>query len=115
MKKLLIYDNKIQQVADTTFEVHSDWTWMDCDDDNVTTRWRLVDGKAVPPDNSVTDADWQKFRSSRDRKLQQSDWTQSRDVTLSNDTDWKTYRQALRDLPANTADPSNPTWPTKPS
>jgi len=24
------------------------------------------------------------------------------------------YRQALRDLPANTADPANPVWPTKP-
>ena len=26
-----------------------------------------------------------------------------------------TYRQALRDLPANTTDPANPVWPTKPS
>lgn len=24
------------------------------------------------------------------------------------------YRQALRDLPANTADPANPVWPVKP-
>ena len=24
------------------------------------------------------------------------------------------YKQALRDLPANTTDPLNPTWPTKP-
>jgi len=24
------------------------------------------------------------------------------------------YRQALRDLPANTVDPANPVWPTKP-
>ena len=28
----------------------------------------------------------------------ESDWTQSRDVTLSNDTDWKKYRQELRDI-----------------
>ena len=27
---------------------------------------------------------------------------------------WKTYRQALRDLPANTADPTDITWPEKP-
>ena len=27
---------------------------------------------------------------------------------------WKTYRQQLRDLPANTSDPTKPTWPTKP-
>jgi len=29
--------------------------------------------------------------------------------------DWMAYRQALRDLPANTTDPENPTWPTQPS
>jgi hypothetical protein len=30
-------------------------------------------------------------------------------------TAWSIYRQALRDLPATTADPSNPTWPEEPS
>ena len=34
------------------------------------------------------------------------------DLTMS--ADWKTYRQALRDLPANTADPTNITWPEEP-
>jgi len=55
------------------------------------------------------------LRSTRNALLEESDWTQNRDVVLSNDADWKTYRQALRDLPANTSDPSNPTYPTKPS
>ncbi len=45
----------------------------------------------------------------------ESDWTQNRDVVLSNDAEWKTYRQALRDLPANTTDWRNPTYPTKPN
>ena len=54
-------------------------------------------------------------RSNRNRLLAESDWTQNRDVVLSNDTEWKTYRQALRDLPANTTDWTNPPWPTKPS
>ena len=54
-------------------------------------------------------------RTDRNRLLGESDWTQNRDVVLSNDTDWKTYRQALRDLPANTTDWTNPPWPTKPS
>ena len=27
---------------------------------------------------------------------------------------WLEYRQALRDLPANTEDPANPDWPTRP-
>ena len=60
------------------------------------------------------------FNTNVDRniKLAESDWTQSAtDSTLSSDkkTEWATYRQALRDLPANTTDFSNPTWPTKPS
>ena len=54
-------------------------------------------------------------RGNRNRLLAESDWTQNRDVVLSNDEEWKTYRQALRDLPANTTDWTNPPWPTKPS
>jgi kynurenine formamidase len=55
------------------------------------------------------------LRRKRNRLLTETDWTQSRDVTLPNDAEWATYRQALRDLPANTIDPANPTWPTNPS
>ena len=40
-------------------------------------------------------------REIRDRLLAESDWTQSRDVVLLNDTTWKQYRQDLRDLPAS--------------
>ena len=59
--------------------------------------------------------DKQYVRNQRNNLLTESDWTQNRDVVLSNDAEWKTYRQALRDLPANTTDWSNPTWPTKPN
>ena len=54
------------------------------------------------------------LRIRRNQLLKESDWTQSRDVFLSNDEEWKTYRQQLRDLPKNT-DPMNPEWPIKPS
>ena len=53
------------------------------------------------------------LRHVRNNLLQETDWMANSDVTMSDA--WKTYRQALRDLPANTADPSNPTSPTKPS
>tara|TARA_Y100000401_G_C8266195_1_gene195912 strand:+ start:354 stop:746 length:393 start_codon:yes stop_codon:yes gene_type:complete len=53
------------------------------------------------------------LRETRNKLLLKSDWMANSDVTMSDD--WKTYRQALRDLPANTSDPSNPVWPTKPS
>ena len=113
-KKVLILDGKVQQVADEEFEVHSDWTWMDCSDDSVNRQWTLVDGILTPPDTSIKSSDWAKFRNSRDRKLQQTDWTQSRDVTLSNDADWKTYRKSLRDIPSQSDFPKTITWPTAP-
>jgi|11BtaG_2_1085332.scaffolds.fasta_scaffold06875_2 uncharacterized protein (UPF0297 family) len=57
------------------------------------------------------------IRRQRNKLLAASDWTQANDSPLSASkrTEWATYRQALRDLPANTTDPANPTWPTKPS
>ena len=60
---------------------------------------------------------WMKLRSERDNLLLSSDFTQLGDIGLSESkkTEWIDYRQALRDLPANTSDPANPTWPTKPS
>ena len=53
------------------------------------------------------------LRHIRNQLLAESDWMANSDVTMSDA--WKTYRQELRDLPANTSDPSNPTWPSKPS
>jgi len=53
------------------------------------------------------------LRIERDGKLSASDWTQTADAPVDAAA-WATYRQALRDLPANTADPANPSWPTKP-
>ena len=64
------------------------------------------------------------LRLERNIRLTACDWTQSRDLTLSNDDDWKTYRQALRDLPASASpklnengnlDMSSVTFPTEPS
>ena len=53
------------------------------------------------------------LRYRRDKKISESDWMANSDVTMSDA--WRTYRQALRDLPANTTDPANPVWPTEPS
>ena len=53
-----------------------------------------------------------KLRAKRNRLLTETDWWAASDRTM---TDEQTaYRQALRDLPANTTDPANPVWPTKP-
>jgi len=52
------------------------------------------------------------LRGERNDKLAETDWLANSDVTMSDA--WKTYRQELRDLPANTSNPENPTWPTNP-
>ena len=62
------------------------------------------------------------LRVERDRLLTACDWRASSDLTLSDA--WKTYRQALRDLPASASpkldtdgdlDLTSVTFPTEPS
>ena len=55
------------------------------------------------------------LRQQRNQLLAETDWMGNSDVTMS--ADWKTYRQALRDITKTTpADDqlSNITWPKKP-
>jgi len=59
------------------------------------------------------------LRIQRNQLLQETDWMALNDVVVSEE--WKAYRQALRDLPANSepqldenGNLTNVTWPTKP-
>ena len=68
-----------------------------------------------------------KLRDIRNHKLSKTDWSQSSDVPDSLKTKYQTYRQELRDLPAQSdIDPKiddvdgmliddSITWPTEPS
>ena len=66
---------------------------------------------------------WARLRRERDAKLAATDWRAMPDLTLSDA--WKTYRQALRDLPASYDDTTvqkifrsvsgDIDWPTEPS
>ena len=40
-------------------------------------------------------------RKKRNKMLSECDWTQMNDVKLSDDAEWKAYRQLLRDLPSS--------------
>ena len=62
------------------------------------------------------------LRIERDARISKTDWRASADLTLADA--WKTYRQALRDLPASATpklnsdyqlDLTSVTWPTEPS
>ena len=61
------------------------------------------------------------LRIERDARIAKTDWRASSDLTLSDA--WKTYRQALRDLPATATpklnsdydlDLTTVAWPTEP-
>ena len=54
----------------------------------------------------------EQLRVQRNQLLAETDYLALSDSTLTDEM--RTYRQALRDLPANTADPANPVWPVKP-
>tara|TARA_Y100000817_G_scaffold65790_1_gene49723 strand:- start:8448 stop:8906 length:459 start_codon:yes stop_codon:yes gene_type:complete len=89
------------------------------------TRYFAVDkkNKTVSFDQNAFNTDQHKekmanLRDDRNNRLETSDivvlpdrWANMDDDTK---TAWSNYRQALRDLPANTSDPANPTWPVAP-
>ena len=56
------------------------------------------------------------LRIDRNSLLSQTDFMMMPDYTLASGVraDLETYRQALRDLPSNTPDLNNVTWPIKP-
>ena len=56
-----------------------------------------------------------RMRAKRNKLLAKSDWTQTPDCTISNKTEWATYRQALRDFPATWTPAETVTFPSEPS
>jgi hypothetical protein len=56
------------------------------------------------------------IRAERNRLLSVTDWTQVSDSPLTEEkrNEWKTYRQALRDMFVNCSTPSDVVWPNLP-
>jgi len=85
----------------------TDWVWEDDED-----------SKPTQEEVEAAAAEWEaeqpmiELRQQRDKLMAETDWWASSDRTMT--AEQIAYRQALRDLPANTADPANPVWPTKP-
>lgn len=50
----------------------------------------------------------------RNRELAATDWTQLADSPIANKEAWATYRQELRDLPAQGPDPKMWVFPERP-
>lgn len=78
---------------------------------------KLVDGALVAMaegERLNSNPFWAALRAERDAKLAACDWTQLPDSPVDVEA-YATYRQALRDTPANTSDPQAVTWPTEPT
>jgi len=73
--------------------------------------WSTEDEAALLA-KDFSEENWQTLRSTRNEKLAETDYLALSDVVMSDEM--RAYRQALRDLPANTTDPANPVWPVKP-
>ena len=96
---------------------YSGLTWLDSKQTQPTET--EVNSKISELDNAEA---MRLLRIERDIRIAKTDWRASSDLTLA--TAWKTYRQALRDLPASATpklnsfyelDLTSVTWPTEPS
>ena len=81
-----------------------------------TTKWKLQDrsGLSSAETDDAKNRGYTDLRKRRDYLLSLTDFHAFSD-TPNMSSAMTTYRQALRDLPANTSDPENITWPTRPS
>ena len=106
--------------------------WSLSNDDYSTLVWHKGNGNDKPSESAVNTKitainnakPMEELRRQRDSKLTETDWvvTKADETSAAVSNDWKTYRQALRDLPASASPQlddngnlTNVTWPTKPS
>ena len=110
---LPLVETNVTPTANQTFDTDV----VTVEEDRVTLVHRVRDMTA----EEIADRDesyMSQLRRERDEKLAASDWTQASDhsspLAADKKAEWETYRQSLRDLPENTVDLANPTWPTEP-
>lgn len=127
MKHIIIYDTNTKEVkramsvtkeVDIAIQCEDGQSWIYGKLDDAPSRFVIEDGILTrKPEEDILQQElpeaWAKLRKKRDFLLSSSDWTQVPDAPV-NQASWAIYRQELRDLPANTNDPYNPIWPTKP-
>ena len=82
---------------------------FDADGNQIELDQALVDAAAI---EVAAEQALAALRRQRNQLLTETDYLALADSTLTDEM--RAYRQALRDLPANTVDPANPVWPVKP-
>ena len=118
----IVETDELLSFVDSEGQTHtyqdSGYIFSDLDDTRYHLKW---DGSKIVRDDDALAAyqlseKWKTVRLQRDRYLNETDWivTKAKETNTNIPAAWKTYRQALRDVPSQ-SDPDNITWPTKPS
>jgi len=118
----IVETDELLSFVDSEGQTHtyqdSGYIVSDLDDTHYHLKW---DGSKIVKDDDALAAyqlaeKWKRVRQDRDRLLNETDWivTKAKETSTNIPAAWKTYRQALRDVPSQ-SDPDNITWPTKPS
>lgn len=81
---------------------------------------RIVAGEYGVIQPYISDEDYDsaqaaEVRTERDYLLALTDWTQAADIPQATKEKWAPYRQALRDVPAQSGFPAEIVWPVKPA
>jgi len=101
------YDNETQRIEHSNEPVLVDDKWV-----ITKTVVNLTDEQIAANQASRDLGAANKARRKRNDLLAETDWMGMSDVTMS--ADWATYRQALRDVPAQAGFPHTIDWPSKP-
>lgn len=108
--------NEAEFYANTYKWDESTQEWVNLTSSDVT--WADLNIEQVKADTAM-----EMIRIERNQKLKNTDWSQGADVPDSLKTAYTTYRQELRDMPANNSSATivdnkmtlaNVTWPTEP-
>ena len=115
--KALVLNNKVVDVQETEFEVHSSMTWVDCDE-TVVIGSSYTDGTFSAPEvvTFTAEENLERLRERRNAKLAETDWeiVMHKEKGTNIPTALKTYRQSLRDITDTYSDLDSVVWPTKP-
>tara|TARA_B100000085_G_scaffold47759_1_gene41065 strand:- start:159 stop:512 length:354 start_codon:yes stop_codon:yes gene_type:complete len=116
--KALVKDGKVWDTSEKGFEVHADFSWVDCDD--TVKAGHTYDGSNFTAPTKPTLSAEEKLAMLRERRnmyLTESDWivTMHKELGTNIPAAWKKYRQELRDITDSATSLEDVTWPTKPS
>jgi hypothetical protein len=117
MNYMIIENNKVVNIAVATPDVAAERGWIACPE-GVGIGWIYNDNGNFSPPDPDAEGEAAKIRARRDRMLQDSDVIVLPDrwaaMTTEQQQAWTIYRQALRDVTAQSGFPWTIEWPTQP-